>query len=1216
MAASPRTWTRRSLFASSIALAAWACSDAPRAVVAASVAAPAPATVAVVAEPAPPPLEPIRYDRDIRPILADRCFLCHGPDEKKRQGKLRLDHFEGAVADRGGYAAIAPGDAKSSEVWRRVTNHDVEERMPPATSNRRPLGESELALLRRWIDEGAQYEPHWSFVPPVRPEVPRVTDSSWPRNDVDRFVLAKLERERVAPSSTATPETLLRRVFLDLTGLPPTLEETDAFLADASSDAYERWVDKLLTQEPYVSRYAERMAVPWLDAARYADTCGIHMDAGRQIWPWRDWVLNAFRDGMPFDRFVEDQIAGDLFPGATEAQRVASGFNRNHVTSDEGGAINEEYLVEYAVDRTATTGSVFLGLTLGCARCHEHKFDPIAQEEFYDLFAYFNSVEEPGVYSQETDPKRAFEPFIEVPSDEVKSEIGALRERIKVAKAELDAPSEKEDRARDVFFAGLPALTNLAWPEARTLSAASSNGATLAIEADGSVFASGENPPTDEHTITLHTDATGLSLVSLYAIADARLPHGRVGRAENGNAVLSSISAEAISSRDPSLREPVQLAWAWADVSQEDGDFAIVNALDLDERGWAVAAHQKEGSRAALFLADRPFGFEGGTDVVVRLAYRSVYQKHVLGHVRLELGRVGPEGLAMLPTSASAWYLCGPFEGEKAKLFDASFGPESAALDLAQKFGDKAWRYDAALRDGRLNGELPKGIGVTYAARRLFAASPRTIEVALGSDDGFRLYLDGKEVAKRAVDRALAADQDRVSFEVPAGQHTLVFKVVNTGGDGGFYWKSARREGELEGALTGALLSPQARWAELDERIQRGWRFAFSAEYRARGDALAALEKDLAAREKAVPRTMVMKELAQPRDTFLLVRGQYDQPDKSRRAHRGVPAALGHLPDGAPDDRRGLAQWLVARENPLVARVAVNRMWETLFGTGLVRTSEDLGMQGEWPSHPELLDWLAVDFVESGWDVKRMWRTLVTSATYRQSSRARPDVAERDPDNRWLSHFPRRRLGAEEIRDQALYVSGLLLERFGGPSVKPYQPDGLWQEIAMIQSNTRVYERGPMDELWRRSLYTYWKRAAPPPAMLTFDAPTREFCTVRRGATNTPLQAFVLWNDEQFVEAARVLASRTLAEPGADRERLARVFRRCTGRAPSNEEIERLDAGLQAFRARYRDALADAQALVAVGESPLPPEAEVPELAAWTMIANAMLNLDATICRG
>lgn len=1167
-------------------------------------------------------LEPVRFGRDIRPILSDRCFKCHGPDPASRQEELRLDLREDAIVDRGGYAVIVPGDPEASELWHRIDAHDPDEMMPPADSNKKRLSEEEKELVRRWIEDGAPYEKHWAFVPPARPELPPVKNAAWARNEVDRFILARIEAAGLTPSPEADRGILLRRVFLDLTGLPPTADELAAFLADTRPDAYERWVDKLLTEEPYLSRYAERLATPWLDASRYADTSGIHMDAGRQIWPWRDWVLNAFRDNVPFDRFVTEQLAGDLLPEATMDQVVATGFNRNHVTTDEGGAIDEEYRVEYAVDRTATTGSVFLGLTMGCARCHEHKFDPISQEDFFRFYAFFNSVEEPGIYTQIPDSNRALEPFLAVPTQQQQRELADLRERLAAARTQLDQPMPEDEQNYADYLKSAPDAGGVAWAAAQVSGATSTGGSTMTPQPDGSVLVSGANPDREDHHILLRTQETGLRLLLLEGLQDPSFPLGRVGRAPNGNAVLSSIAVEAVSLRDPNVKQDLRLVWAWADHEQPDADFDIVNVLDPSPaRGWAVNAHGVTGGRTALFLTDEPYGFDGGTELRVTLAYQSVYAQHTLGRVRLTPGRIGEAGLASLPVADSRWYLTGPFApADKTAAYEQVFGPEEAGLDFARKFGDgnAAWNFSPDLRDGVLKTDLPGGLAVTFAGKRIFVPTARTLDVSLGSDDGVQVYLDGARVYENRIDRASGADQDKATLQLEAGVHDLVVKIVNTGGIGGIFWRSLPGAEELQGELVWALAPAAARdhgAGELSNRMKHAWRIARSPSYRALTEEIAGAEQSIAQIEAAIPRTMVMKELAMPRTTYLLVRGQYDHPDTSKAMPRDVPAALGRMPEGAPDSRLGLAQWLTSADNPLVSRVFVNRLWELMFGLGIVATSEDFGLQGEWPSHPELLDWLAVDFRDGGWDVRATLRKIVTSATYRQSSAARPLAVETDPENRLLASYPRRRLGAEEVRDQALYLSGLLVERFGGPSVKPYQPEGLWQEVAMLQSNTRIYERGNGDDLWRRSLYTYWKRACPPPSLMTFDAPTREFCSVRRSTTNTPLQALVLWNDEQYVEAARVFAQRALTTLADDGQRLSWMFTSCTGRAPDAQELAALQGALSAFRERYRGAPEDAQALLAVGETEAALNQDPAELAAWTLIANAVFSLDATITR-
>ncbi len=1161
----------------------------------------------------------IRYDRDVRPLLSDRCFKCHGPDAAARKADLRLDRFESVTADAGGYQVIVPGDPDASELWARITSEDALDRMPPPGSNRKPLSPDEQGLLRRWIAEGARYEPHWSFVPPLRPAVPKVADAAWCRNDIDRFVLAKLEREGVRPSPEASRETLVRRVFLDLTGLPPTPEESAAFVGHTGTDAYERLVDRLLSEEPYRSRTAERLTTPWLDAARYADTCGIHTDNGRQMWAWRDWVLAAFRDNMPYDRFITEQVAGDLLPGATVSQKIASGFNRNHVTTDEGGAIADEYLVEYAVDRANTTATVFLGLTMGCARCHDHKFDPISHEEYYGFYAYFNSIDEPGLYTQTPDSKRAYEPFIEVPTPEQRASLTALGAELDALKAEQAASNPEEDREHAAFLAGFPQEAGVAWLKTEVVGAKSSGGTVLTAQADGSVLASGANPATDVQEFTLRLSAspgTAPRLLLLEALEDSSLPHGRVGRAENGNAVLTGVEVETYldGHAEEARRRDVQ--WLWADVSQTDGDYHFTNLLlnnKGSERGWAVNAHNQPGPRHLLVLLKEPItpDAEGERPLVrVRLRYESNYAQHTFGRVRLTLGTLGDA--SRLPLEPSHAWLVGPFPTNGAPdLYEAKFGPESVSkIDFAQNFGsgNQFWRYDAALRDGAAV-PLAAGTNTTYIGRLIVSPTDRTLPVSIGSDDGFELYVNGQRVAGRQIDRSVAPDQDRAELPLKAGPNVVVLKVVNTGGDSGYYFRAEPGTDAYPHNLVAGLLPAAGRSLEQAEQIKQAWRASRSPAYRARQARVETIEGQIADLRTTVPKTMVMKELDTPRPTYVLTRGQYDAPDKSRPVKRGVPAALGRLPEGAPDNRLGLAQWLTSRDNPLVARVSVNHAWEMLFGNGFVRTSEDFGLQGEWPTHPELLDYLATDFRDSGWDVRRLIRTIVTSATYRQASAPRAEMVERDPEDRLLWRYPPRRMTAEQVRDEAMYVSGLLVEKFGGPSVKPYQPPGLWREGALPASNTREYEQGKGDDLHRRTMYTYWKRAVPPPALQVFDAPTREYCVVKRPVTGTPLQSLVLWNDPQFVEAARVLAERTIGEPGDDRSRLAVLFRRCTGHAPSDQDIAAMTRMLAEMRSRYSGAPKDAAALVAVGESPAPEGVDKPELAAWTMIASAVFSL-------
>jgi hypothetical protein len=804
---------------------------------------------AVPATRAADPLPPVAFHRDVRPILADACFHCHGPDQAKRKADLRLDTAAGAFADLGdGRRALVPGDPARSELYRRITAADESERMPPARAHRR-LTAQEIATLRRWIEQGAEWQPHWSLLPPRRPPLPEMKDQGWARNGIDWFIRDRLEREGLTPSPEADPATLIRRVTLDLTGLPPAPAEVDAFLADPSPGAYEKVVDRLLASP----RYGERMVQEWLDAARYADSNGYQQDRTRTMWPWRDWVIDALNQNMPFDQFTIEQLAGDLLPGATVSQKVATGFNRNHMLNGEGGRIAEESRVEYVVDRVDTTATVWLGLTLGCCRCHDHKYDPFTQKEYYQLFVYFNNVAETGAVDR------------------------------------------------------------------------------------------------------------------------------------GGNA------APVLSLPTPAQREQIA---------------ALNRAIaDLD--------------------------------------------RQLKSHADL---------LHVTPAEARRWLLAG-------------LGGQPAAAAIL------------GLPDRYLTAALP--------------------------------LLRQREDRRKALNRVTSA----------------------------------------------------------------------------------------------VTQVMVMEERPERRATHVLIRGAYDK--YGELVQPGVPASLPPLPAGATNDRLGLARWLVDPAHPLTARVAVNRYWQVFFGTGLVKTTEDFGVQGEAPSHPELLDWLATEFVRSGWDVKALHRLIVTSATYRQASRMAPRLRERDPDNRLLARGPRQRLSAYVLRDQALALGGLLVERLGGPPVRPYQPPGIWEELSFGKIQYQQ-DKGP--NLYRRSLYTYWRRTVGPTTL--FDTSARQVCTVRPSRTNTPLHALVLLNDVTYVEAARALAERLLTQGGdTPAERIALLFRLAAARRPSAAEGTILAQRLERLRQQYQTDRDAALRLVSVGESPHHPSLDVTELAAYTGLAALVLNLDEVLSK-
>jgi hypothetical protein len=1166
----------------------------------------------------------IRYGRDIRPLLSDRCFRCHGPDANERAADLRLDERRFAIADLGdGAAAIVPGDPDRSLLMERIRSHDDQERMPPPSSNKPALQPAEIERFAQWIREGAAYEGHWAFEPPKPQPVP----NNGAGHPIDAFVRQQLQRVGAEPSPAAAPATLCRRLFLVLTGLPPTPRELQAYLDDARSDRYERLVDRLLTEEPYATRHAEHLASIWLDAGRYADTSGIHMDAGRQAWLWRDWLIQAIRDDKPFDAFVVEQLAGDLLPDATDEQKVATGFLRNHVTTDEGGAINAEYLVEYAAERTATVGSVLMGLTLGCARCHDHKYDPISQQDYYQLFSFFNNNEEPGLYSQaRNNPNRALEPNLSVPTDAQHQRRGELSAQIEAARALRDQIDPDERRNYGEFLARVGGELSLHWTRPRVEAAHSSGGATLTVLDDGSVLGSGDNPDHDVQRYELRTHATAQRWLCLEALPDASLPQARTSRASHGNTVLQHLRLEArplqgSGDGEAAWRE-VPLIYALADIEQQNGDFGVGNALVDDGIGWAPAGHQQTGPRTAWFLAGEPFGFEGGTELRVTLKYDSRYRQHVFGRVRFATSRASDAGMHALPLWTSGYYTCGPFASKNAqKLYETAFGPELATSferdarfqhtkSKGAKAATKGWSYREKFGRDRTN-LLNNGVNAVYVGQRIWVPSRREVEFQLGSDDGFQLYVDGQLVGQRRVARGVRLDQDRAKATLTAGAHFVVLKIVNTGGAGGFALQTVAGERELRDDLFLAMVPDVLGDPERQQKLLHAYRSKRSPVYLERTARLAELQQQAEALEASVPMAMVMQERGAQRPTFVLMRGEYDKADPQRPVTRELPKVFGPLPAHLPKNRLGLARWLVSDDNPLLRRVAINRYWEFVFGTGIVRTSEDFGMQGEWPSHPELLDWLALEFADRGHSVRQMLRLMVTSETFRQRSRV-GDVG-RDPDNRLLGWFPRRRLTAEAIRDQALYVGGLLVERTGGPSVKPYQPQGLWREVAMLQSNTRIFERDDGDALWRRSLYTYWKRACPPPSLLTFDAPTREFCTIRRSTTNTPLQALVLWNDEQFVEAARELASRSMRAAPDDEARLVDMYRRTTGRTLRGEQLQMARETLRQLQRRYQQDPDGAGKLLAVGEKPVDGELDAARLAAFTVLASAFLDLDATL---
>jgi hypothetical protein len=1042
--------------------------------------------VALGAEPKPAPEASVEFSRDVRPILSDKCFKCHGPDSTDRQAGLRLDLRSVATAKlESGKTAIVPAKPEESELVARIFSKDKNVHMPPPDSNKK-LTDRQRQMLKQWIAEGAAYSAPWSLVAPVRPPLPAVKQAAWPRNAIDRFVLARLETEGLSPSPEADKSTLIRRVSLDLTGLPPTPAEVAAFAADNRPDAYQRLVDRLLASP----HYGERMAIEWLDAARYADTHGFHIDSGRDMWRWREWVIAAFNSNKPFDQFTVEQLAGDLLPHATVDQQLATGFNRNHMINFEGGAIPEEYQTAYIVDRVNTVSTVWMGLTMACSECHDHKFDPLTMKDYFGMYAFFNNVPEQGLDGQ----KGNAAPFIKVPTADEQARIDELTHLLADAQKKLDAraaeaaPAQAEWEKQAVAALGRPA----AEPAGLT-----AHYALDETKGDKVVDAAGHQQP---GTV-----------------------HGKP------------------------IWEPGKIGGALRLGGGEYVDLGTGISLDRGDRfsygGWVNPATSEH--MAVVSRMDDADSFRGWD---LYLGDGKVYV-HLIHHWEDNAIRVNTK--QTIPVNQWTHLLVTYDGSSKAAGVKLYINGAPAELEITHDRLSDTIHTDKPAHIGRRNpGAVFKGL-----------------------IDDVRIYnrdLSGSEAAQVA------------------------------GID------------PIRPILT---LAPAKRTPEQQDQLRRYFLTTRDEPYKKLSAEVATGQKQLAEVNAAVPTSMVMQELPQPRDTFMLIRGQYDK--RGAKITANTPASLPPLPPDAPHNRLGLACWLVGRSHPLTARVAVNRYWQMYFGTGIVKTAEDFGSQGEWPSHPELLDWLAVEFMESGWNVRAMQRLIVTSAAYRQSSNVTPKLVERDPENRLLARGPRFRLPAELIRDQALSASGLLNDKIGGPSVFPYQPPGLWEEMAFgggFSFQTYVPSKG--SDLYRRTMYTFWKRTVPPAALSTFDAPDRETCTVRRLRTNTPLQSLVLMNDPTYVEAARKLAERIMTEAGPKPdERIAQAFRLALARQPTAAESAVLGRLFDQQLAVYRGDSAAAQKLLHVGDSPHNKKLDPAELAAWSVVASAILNLDETITK-
>jgi hypothetical protein len=1187
----------------------------------------------------------VDFNRDVRPILAGRCFKCHGPDDSQRQAGMRLDSQEGSRTEAdSGLSPIVPGKPEESELVRRITSEDAAEVMPPPEV-KNPLGPREIEILTAWIRQGAPYDPHWAFVPPVRRALPHVNDATWVRNPIDRFILARLEAAGLEPQPPADPYALVRRVYLDLLGYPPTPEEADRFISDPSPDAYERLVDRLLANPHYGERWARR----WLDLARYADTNGYEKDRPRSIWPYRDWVIKAHNDDLPFDRFTEDQIAGDLLPEATLADRVATGFHRNTMINEEGGIDPLEFRFHAMTDRVATTATVFLGMTMGCAQCHSHKFDPLSQREYYQFMAFLNNAEEP---------------TIDVPSADLAARRAAGEQKI----------AELERTLIDRF----PTAGEIEWHPLTPVRVESAGKATAEITGDGSVCLSGENPERDTLTVVLESDLEEVSLLRLEALADPALPSMGPGRTPHGNFVLSELTAAVAPRDEPDKSTILSFSRAEADFSQ-DG-FPVAHAFDgSTTTGWAIHGPDPWNvNRTATFWLSTPAG-AAGSAWTVRLDQQHGTH-HTLGRFRLSLGRDRPdprpievrrrenldrcfgEWLAREAPKAVRWDVLLPAEARAnmARLDVLDDGSILASGDISKRDvydlsfagdlrGVTAIRLEAlpdeslpARGPGRVYYEGP--FGDFFLSEITAASAGKPVPLVRGSHS----RANGGNTAAAAVDGnpltgwSINGSQGKTStavfhLERPAEEGRLdlqfVFERYYAAPLGRLRISVAREAQEAEARglpadVEGLLCElnhehlaqaqsasreaggpagegPPPRW-DLENGSRRdrlmSHFLSVAPELEGEREAIDRLRRQL----PPYPTTLVMRERppAIPRPTFIHKRGEFLQP--TDEVSPGVPDVLHDWPADWPRDRLHFARWLVDPSNPLAGRVVVNRQWSAIFGRGLVRTVEDFGYQGEPPTHPDLLDWLAVETVQRGWSMKALHRLIVTSTAYRQGSNVGAEAAERDPDNRLLSHMPRVRLDGELLRDSALRAAGLLSETLGGPSVFPPQPANVTTEGAYGALEWKVSAGG---DRYRRGLYTYAKRTTPYAMFTTFDAPTGESCVARREASNTSLQALTRLNDPVFVEAAQVLGGQAARLDAASAERARLVFRRILTRPPTEEEVGLIVAFHDREAARLRNDSARAEQLAGPGEG------DPIERAAWTAVARALLNVDEAVTK-
>jgi muconolactone delta-isomerase len=1127
----------------------------------------------------------VDFARDVLPILSNSCYLCHGPDQESEEAKdagFRLDLRDEAIA----FEAIVPGDADASILMDVITSTRSTRVMPPPESHKPRLTEREVELLRRWIEQGAAYTDHWAFVPPRLPDLPDVSDPGWCRSDIDRFVLARLDEEGMSPSAEADRRRLIRRVYLDLIGLPPTPAQVQAFVDDTAPDAYERVVDTLLASE----HFGEHWARQWLDKARYADSKGFEADRARVMWRYRDWVIDAYNCDMPFDRFTREQIAGDLLDDPTLDQLIATGFHRNTKVNDEGGTDDEEFRSLAVIDRVNTTMEVWMGLTAGCAQCHTHKYDPLYHQEYFELYAFFN---------QTADADRNDEqPKIPAPTPEQAARIGELEAEIAAMQRGLLEPGGALAAAQHGWEQQALAATTQ-WQPLRVTDARSANGATLTRQRDGSLLVRGDQPETDVYTIEATTDLTGITAVRLEALTDERLPGPGPGRTGHGNFVLSHIELAA----EPSGRTRAPVGRYVRIDLPGDGRILSLAEVEVYTGDDNIALGAKASQSSTDFAGPAFHAVDGNTD-------GDFNNTMTVTHTATEADPWWEVDLGE-PRTVDHVVLHNRTDNN---LHTRLNGARVSVLDADHKVVWQTTIPTASAEPMRLATTGPVRVTLQnptatfeqqdYSAAKAIDGEPGgTFGWAVGTRQGE----DHAAVFETAGDLGFVGGTDLrfILHQVYGQQHTLGrFRLMVT---------DAPRPVRLMPADIRAILATPADQRS-DEQAQAltAYYIAVAPEAQRYREQIAELERELQQLRGQVPTALVMRELpeGQHRTTYLFLGGSFLAPDTERGPlEPGTPAFLHGFPEDAPNNRLGLAQWLTAPDNPLTARVQVNRVWEEFFGLGIVETTEDFGFQGSYPSHPELLDYLAVQFqTEMGWSMKSLIRAIVTSATYRQTSAVDAERLERDRYNRLLSRGPRMRLNAEQIRDQALAVAGLLHHEVGGPSVLPYVPDGLLPQA--FDSFVQQTSSGDT-AIYRRGLYTAWRRTGHYPSFAAFDAPDRSVCTIKRAQTNTPLQALVTLNDPVYVEAAQALGRRLIDEVGDEIDaRLQRGFQLALAREASPEEATILRDVYDAALAEYRNEPDEAMKMATDPRGPLPDGVDAADAAAMTVVCNVILNLD------